>query len=1450
MKKYLSTPALNQAVLTKKIIPIALVLLFGSINYFGISSLLNTFDWVNHTHKVISSSTEIEKLIIDLESGQRGFLITGKESFLQPYHSAKNQLDDKINALKELVSDNPPQVQRINDIKKLINLWSEKAGQREIDERKKVQTGAKDADYLQEILKKGTGKQILDELREHLQMMEDDFKKTNHQRAVNLILSIAKDMVDMETGERGFLVTGADTFLEPFHNGWLKLVEHLDQLNKLIDNAYDREEMLQSIRQLELLVLQWRQSVAQPGMALRRSVTQGRADYADIEEAAAAESGKNILDKIRENLKQMNVHFIKAENQAAQNLLLAVAKGMVDQETGLRGFMITGKNEFLEPFAAGKITVEQDIAALKFQVQNDFDIEPMRRAAAKVEFLAREWLAKAGEPEIAARNEINANSTTMKDVTRLIEQETGKRIMDNIRQQLSRFKQIEQTLMNERQADSKANANAILWLVLAGTLIIVAFAVALMKTTSNLQEQSDVLEHERSKLEGQDWVKSGYAAITAKLQGLNDLKSFAEVIMNELVPMLDAQLGLFYSKELDKNNRVLLKLLGSYAHKKRKNVANQFLLGEGLVGQSALEQKTIFLQQVPDDYILISSGCGEAIPKNIIVFPLLFEQQLLAVIEVASVKEFSPLHQELIDQLGKNIGVVFNNIISLIRTEQLLQQSKIQSEELQSQQEELRVSNENLQAQTERLKASEEELKQQSEELRVSNEELEEKQQRLEQQKKELQLTKNEIELKANDLSQASKYKTEFLANMSHELRTPLNSLLILSKMLAENKQGNLTDAQREDAQVIYEGGNDLLNLINDIMDLSKVEAGMLNTHVDDVYIDTVVNNLQKLFAQVAAKNATEFVIEKEAGIPANFRTDSQRVEQILKNFLSNSFKFTEKGMVTLKFHLPDSNTRFNNKALNADNSIGLSVIDTGIGISEEKRQAIFEAFQQEDGSTSRKYGGTGLGLTISKELTRILGGEIQLQSEKGSGSVFSLYLPLQWPGESNDISPPVSAETTPVSAVPPLESNSTPLDAALPSSDIFMEDDRRNISKNDKVVLIIEDDKCFAKILVKTAHQSGFKCLATNKGRDGLYLCMEYRVTGIILDIGLPDIDGLAVLEQLKHNLKTRDIPVHVISGGNQKQLSLTQGALSYLQKPADSSDIERVMADIKSSGEDNIKTVLVIEDDENQQHSVKRLIQSDDVQLIFASTGRQACEKLETEQFDCVILDLGLPDISGYAVLEKIASLPSGLVPPVIVYTGQEISDEQQQVLSKFTADIIIKGAESPERLLDDVSLFLHSVETQLPEEQKKSVSMLHNGDSMLKGRRLLLVDDDMRNIFALTRQLEDAGMEVAMADNGQVALDKLNSDAPDGTDKPFELVIMDIMMPVMDGYEAMSRIRRLKNGYENIPIIALTAKAMPEDRNRCIEAGASEYLTKPVELDKLMSMLRVWLYETSGR
>ncbi len=760
---------------------------------------------------------------------------------------------------------------------------------------------------------------------------------------------------------------------------------------------------------------------------------------------------------------------------------------------------------------------------------------------------------------------------------------------------------------------------------------------------------------------------------------------------------------------------------------------------------------------------------------------------------------------------------------------------------------ELGQANQALEDKTQRLLASEKELKQQSEELRVSNEELE-------QQREVLKKASDDLEIKAKELSLVSQYKSEFLANMSHELRTPLNSLLILSKHLADNNEGNLTEAQIEDARVINEGGRDLLNLINDIMDLSKVEAGMLSTNIEQISLEDVTRSLEKLFAEVAIETGVSFIIEQDDNVPRTMPSDEQRLKQILKNFLANAFKFTEKGSVTLKIHRAAPDTRFSNTALLNSETIGFSVIDTGIGIGEAKQEAIFQAFHQEDGSTSRKYGGTGLGLTISKELARLLGGEIKLASAKNIGSAFTLYLPLRRDGVAD------ADNKTGYISDNKAQGSSQAVGAGLPASEYssiagkesisappmetFIADDRGTVHEGEKSILIIEDDVKFAKILLSIAQNRGFKCLVTDKGRDGLYLAKEYLPCGIFLDMGLPDIGGITVLEQLKYDLKTRHIPVHVISGGAQQRASLKEGAVSYLHKPASEEEIATLLSSIESAGSDSVKRLLLVDDDQGNQHAVQGLLASKGLEIVIAATGKDACNELESEHFDCIILDLGLPDISGYEVLKKINALPGPEKPPVIIYTEQAISDQEQLTLSEFAADIIIKGAESPERLLDNVSLFLHSVTEKLPEDQKTTIQMLHDEDAMLRGRRILLVDDDMRNVFALTRQLEDAGLDVTMADNGQAALDQLAINESE-SGNPIELIIMDIMMPVMDGYEAIQKIRGMDR-YADIPIIALTAKAMPEDRAKCIEAGASEYLMKPVDIEKMFSVMRVWLYK----
>ncbi len=746
-----------------------------------------------------------------------------------------------------------------------------------------------------------------------------------------------------------------------------------------------------------------------------------------------------------------------------------------------------------------------------------------------------------------------------------------------------------------------------------------------------------------------------------------------------------------------------------------------------------------------------------------------------------------------------------------------------------------------LERSEEELKMQQEELKASNEEIEASNEELEEKTRALEEQNIQIRLQSEEltksqkvIEEKAKELERASRYKSEFLANMSHELRTPLNSLLILARLLASNEEGNLTEEQVEEARVIYNGGLELLNLINDILDLSKVEAGKLTITAEDVPLDGIVKKLQQQFTPVANEKGVAFPIKIAADLPSYLHSDTQRVEQILKNLLSNAFKFTDKGSVTLSISRPDEKIELQRHSLDHDNAIAFSVIDTGIGIEASKFKDIFEAFQQEDGSIDRHYGGTGLGLTIARKFAHMLGGEIHVRSEKGKGSIFTLLLPLT-------LTPVVMESTQPADDAEEgakIELK-TMRRAALKE---FIEDDRKNIGDKDKILLIIEDDPTFAKTLMKIAHKRGYKCVCAGDGKTGLLFATEWLPTAIILDLKLPDIDGMQVLDQLKHNLKSRHIPVHIISGRDAAEnvVPLRKGAIGYLAKPVEKEAIEGVFTKIESLLTTQVKQVLVIEDDKKNQIAIQSLLKKKDVQITLVDTGGAALSQLKNTAFDCIILDLRLPDMTGFDWLEKAEKMADAQgLPPVIVYTAKELTEEENRDLSSYAESIIIKGAKSPERLLDEVTLFLHTVESTLPNEQKEIIRMQHDPDKVLKDRTLLLVDDDLRNTFALSKLLKKHGMNIVIADNGQMALEKLHQN------KSIEMVIMDIMMPVMDGYQAMREIRSQPD-LQNLPVIALTARAMQDEQEKCMEAGANDYLTKPVDIERLLTLLRVWLFK----
>jgi HAMP domain-containing protein/CheY-like chemotaxis protein/GAF domain-containing protein len=1002
---------------------------------------------------------------------------------------------------------------------------------------------------------------------------------------------------------------------------------------------------------------------------------------------------------------------------------------------------------------------------------------------------------------------------------------------------------------------------------------------------NNLNQMIANLKTTTEKNNEQDWLKTNLAKFSRMMQGQKDLEAVSKLIMSELTPLVSAHHGTFYIME-DENTTPVLKLIASYAYKERKHVGARFHLGEGLVGQSALEKKPILLTNVPDDYIRITSGLGEAPPRNILVLPVLFEGQVKAVIELASFLPFSQIHQLFLDQFAESVGVVINMIAANMRTAELLEQSQgltlelqSQSEELRKQQEELKRSNAELEAQATTLRTSEELLKDQQEELQQVNEELEEKASLLAEQNRKVESKNEEVESarlaleeKADQLALSSKYKSEFLANMSHELRTPLNSLLILARLLSENKEGNLSPKQVEFAQTILTSGSDLLNLINDVLDLSKVEAGKMDVNPTDVRMSDVKDFVERSFDALAEQKGLSFNVELNPDLPQAIFTDGGRLQQVLKNLLSNAFKFTQDGSVTLTVRKAERGRRFQNSALeSASEVIAFAVADTGIGIPKDKQRLIFEAFQQADGTTSRKFGGTGLGLSISREIARLLGGEIRVESSENQGSTFTLFLPARFvprPDAPQRISPdtseyasqsrqqlyqsraqgvqPTAAQIRSSMARRDQRRRPTGGDAvqyrperrAMPQT--VIDDDRENIEEGDRTVLVIENDQNFAKVLLDMARDKGYKAVVELDGEAGLMAAREIRPDAITLDIDMPGMNGLEVLDRLKRDPETRHVPVHIISGMEKKGEGLKAGAIAYLTKPVSKEALDTAFARISTFIDTVPKNLLVVEDNEAQRQSIVELIAHDDVDIVAVGSATEALGRLHEKHFDCMVLDLGLQkgDMTGFDLLEKVKSDPDNHDLPIIIYTGRDLSQEDETKIKKYAETIIVKDVKSPERLLDETALFLHRVEAKLPEQKRKMLEQLHDADSVVAGKSVLVVDDDVRNIFSLTSMLEDHGMIVRFAENGKQAIEQLKKDAN------VDIVLMDIMMPEMDGYETTKAIRGMDQ-FKTLPIIALTAKAMKGDREKTIAAGASDYITKPVDTEQLLSLLRVWLY-----
>jgi signal transduction histidine kinase/DNA-binding response OmpR family regulator/HAMP domain-containing protein len=927
------------------------------------------------------------------------------------------------------------------------------------------------------------------------------------------------------------------------------------------------------------------------------------------------------------------------------------------------------------------------------------------------------------------------------------------------------------------------------------------------------------------------WMQTGIGIMNDAIRGDKDLKTLSNDALAACIEYLGCESGLMYT-----SNENELHFTAGYAVSSLDLAPKKIHFGETLVGQAALRSEVLLLDNVPDDFLKIRSAAGTAAPKHVLIVPLVNDNKVEGVIEASSLTGLPAYKVDFVKEVASDIAIALQTAKNKARLQELFEETQAQAEELQTQHRELETLNAELEMNTQRLQASEEELKVQQEELMQANQELEERSKLLEERNQTIQQRNLEIQRKAEELEISTKYKSEFLANMSHELRTPLNSILLLSRLLAENNEKTLTNDQVEYAQVIQSSGSGLLALIDEILDLSKIEAGKMELEYTPAAVRDITSGLQSLFAPVAREKGLAFKIQVDPNVPALIETDRMRLEQILKNLLSNALKFTEKGSVELTVTPMSDKGSF----------ICFSVKDSGIGIPQDKQQAIFEAFQQADGSTRRKFGGTGLGLSISRELARILGGEIKLSSEAGKGSEFTVYVPTHKPEATPvDQRPPViepqvieleQVETAP--AEKPAESKRY-ISTAIPQS---IADDRASLSGKDKTILIIEDDAGFAKALLDYTRSKGYKGIVAVRGDEGIALAKQYKPVGILLDLQLPVKDGWEVMEALKTSPQTRHIPVHMMSSHAVKKESLMKGAIDFINKPVAFEQMQAVFQKIEHVLNKTYKKVLIVEENTRHAKALAYFLESFNVNAEVSKNITESVDALEKEGVDCVILDMGVPDNKAYDTLEEIKKR-SGLENlPIIIFTGKNLSAVEESKIKQYADTIVVKTAHSYQRILDEVSLFLHLIEENSETTRKSSFHKLGALDDVLRHKKILITDDDVRNIFSLTKALETHQMQVVTAIDGKEALRMLDAN-PD-----IDVVLMDIMMPEMDGYETMKRIRADVR-FRNLPMIAVTAKAMTGDREKCIQAGASDYISKPVDIDQLLSLLRVWLYDTTA-
>ncbi len=1069
---------------------------------------------------------------------------------------------------------------------------------------------------------------------------------------------------------------------------------------------------------------------------------------------------------------------------------------VIDAETSQRGYMLTGDESYLLPYSQASSSVPLESRRLQ-QLTSD-NPEQLARLDALTALIDSKFAELDRTIELRRAGQVQ-------EALALVRSDGGRVTMEAIRAAIATMTQSEQALMEEREEAWQQASQFSVFVSVGGSLLLLAL-ITISAVTASRDYRSRELE---------SWLRNQSMRFGTRIQGEQRLSLLGDNALSFLAQTLGAHVGAVYIVNGDGNFR----RFAGYALSAAAAEA-PIRPGDGLLGQAAKDHRSLRVSQVPENYLPVASSLGQGQPRELLLTPAIVDDEVQAVIELGFLHPTSQAHRELLDRTSETLARAVRSSKDRTRLEDLLEETQRQAEELQTQQEELRVSNEELEVQTRALKESQAHLETQQHQLAQNNTQLEEYTQMLEQQRDDLGRAQQVLTDKADELERANQYKSEFLANMSHELRTPLNSSLILAKLLADNPQGNLSDEQVRFASNIYSAGNDLLELINDILDLSKIEARQIDVKRESISLQSLLDNMSQTFTPLASQKSVAFEIAVAPDSPVTLDTDSQRLRQILKNLLSNALKFTMEGRVRLNVFVPDSPDH--------TDWIAFAVEDTGIGIAAEQHGIIFEPFRQADGTTNRRFGGTGLGLSISRELAAMLGGRIALISAPGTGSTFTLFLPRTLPLQERRPDPkPVSAAMS--SSAPPRQPRKASA-ASIPAP-------VATGTGSGRVLLIIEDDPQFAETMATLAAGFQFECLRASTADEGIELALRHRPTAIVLDIRLPDHTGLSVLDRLKHNPATRHIPIQVISGFDYSQTALEMGAANVLRKPVDREQLITALTNLENKATQAQRTVLIVEDNTMQRDSIERLLQSDLVRTIAVPTAAAALAELRSTTFDCMVLDLSLPDASGLELLQKMAEDDTCAFPPVIVYTGRSLALDEEQQLRRYSKSIIIKGARSPERLLDEVTLFLHRVEASLPAEQQRMLRVARSRESVFDKRRILLAEDDVRNVFAISRVLEPHGALLEIARNGHEALAALERR------KDIDLVLMDIMMPEMDGLEALRRIRG-NPAHRSLPIIALTAKAMPDDRQRCLDAGANDYITKPIDIEKLLSLLRIWM------